>query len=60
MSTNFLIEAKKRKQRNCMGQHLYRDKATIVLFASEGEFAIKLKSKVRDIDLQEIARLHTY
>lgn len=32
----------------------------IVSFVLEGMFAIKLKSKVRYIDLQEIAHLHTY
>lgn len=31
----------------------------IVSFVLEGRFAIKLKSKVRYIDLQEIAHLHT-
>lgn len=43
-----------------MVQHSCRDKAVIVSFVLEGGFAIKLKSKVRYIDLQEIAHLHTY
>ena len=32
----------------------------IVSFVLEGRFAIKLKSEVRYIDLQEIVHSHTY